>query len=70
MHVQPKWHCCFNKDHNYVAGPCKLYSYLLQIFIMIAVLGFAVGPMIRQRCDCVVHGREVWTCRGTDVQLT
>ena len=43
---------------TYVVGSCKLYSYLLQIVIMTAVLGCAVGHMIRQCCDCVVHGME------------
>ncbi len=52
--AQQKWHCCFNKDLYHVC--CRA------LCIMTAVLGWAVGLMIRLCCDCEVH--------GTDVQLT
>ena len=49
---------CTNKDLcHQVAGPCKLY--ILQNVIIKAVLGCAVGHMIRK--VCIVHGREVYT---------
>ena len=45
----------------YVAGPCKLYSYLLKKCYHHSCCGQCCGHMIRKGCDCVVHGREVWT---------
>ena len=62
--TQQKWHYCFNKELPHIV--CRAMSIIVLLstanFLIIrAVLGYAVGYMIRQCCDCVVHGREVWT---------
>ena len=47
------WAPVFNKDLCHIG--CRAMSYLLQVFIMAAVMGCAVSPMIGQCCDCVVQ---------------
>ena len=43
-------------------------------FLNTAVLGCAVGYVARKCCDCVVHGKEVWTgvqmCKSHSKGLT